>query len=113
MVSEDQGRHLRRLFEGYLVIERTGCNSLLKIQSSRSGKPLLLSIHQSINHTSTEKEMSQEYSKACCTIPPVVVKDYEEKGQWIMIDGMKTCQSFHGFSFLGLTFRTTHKSSES
>ncbi len=32
-----------------------------------------------------------EHSKACCTIPPVIAKDYKPKGQWITIDGLKTC----------------------
>ncbi|GAB7352609.1 hypothetical protein MBLNU459_g2987t1 [Dothideomycetes sp. NU459] len=29
-------------------------------------------------------------SHACCTVPPVVSKGYQEKGKWITIDGMKT-----------------------
>lgn len=31
---------------------------------------------------------------ACLTIPPVVVKDYVEKGTWEEVGGYKTCQSF-------------------
>lgn len=34
--------------------------------------------------------MAQEHSKACCTIPPVVAKDYKEKGTWTTIAGLKT-----------------------
>ncbi|KAG5298531.1 dienelactone hydrolase [Histoplasma ohiense] len=34
-------------------------------------------------------DMSQ-YSKACCSIPPVVSKGYEEKGKYITLNGMKT-----------------------
>jgi len=33
--------------------------------------------------------MSQ-YSKACCSIPPVVANDYEPKGKYITISGLKT-----------------------
>ncbi|KKZ59921.1 carboxymethylenebutenolidase [[Emmonsia] crescens] len=31
-----------------------------------------------------------KYSKACCSIPPVVSKGYEEKGKYVTINGMKT-----------------------
>ncbi|KAL2375152.1 hypothetical protein RJ035_003746 [Blastomyces gilchristii] len=31
-----------------------------------------------------------KYSKACCSIPPIVSKGYEEKGKYITINGMKT-----------------------
>ncbi|RMZ86434.1 hypothetical protein DV736_g6336, partial [Chaetothyriales sp. CBS 134916] len=30
------------------------------------------------------------YSKACCTIPPVVTESYEPKGKYIELDGLKT-----------------------
>ncbi|KAI9887900.1 MAG: hypothetical protein M1823_000288 [Watsoniomyces obsoletus] len=33
--------------------------------------------------------MSQ-YSEACCTVPPVVAKDYSAKGDYITVDDMKT-----------------------
>lgn len=32
-------------------------------------------------------------SHACCTVPPVQSKGYQEKGKWITIDGMKTYQT--------------------
>ncbi|KAK2746491.1 hypothetical protein FQN57_003117 [Myotisia sp. PD_48] len=31
-----------------------------------------------------------QYSKACCSIPPVVSSGYEKKGQFVTINGMKT-----------------------
>lgn len=39
--------------------------------------------------------MSQ-HSAACCSIPPVVAKDYQEKGTYIQLDGLKTYST--GFS---------------
>jgi hypothetical protein len=30
-------------------------------------------------------------SKACCSIPPVVAKGYEPKGEYKTINGLKTC----------------------
>jgi len=29
-------------------------------------------------------------SHACCTVPPVTSSGYQEKGEWVTIDGMKT-----------------------
>lgn len=29
-------------------------------------------------------------SKACCTVPPVVSSGYQEKGEYITVNGMKT-----------------------
>ena len=44
--------------------------------------------------------MAQEHSKACCTIPPVVAKDYKEKGTWTTIAGLKTCKLNSSFPLL-------------
>ena len=35
-------------------------------------------------------------SKACCTRPPIVLRggyDYQEKGQFVNFNGMKTCKA--------------------
>lgn len=37
--------------------------------------------------------MAEQHSKACCTIPPVVAKDYTPKGEYITIEGLKTCRT--------------------
>ncbi|KAK2765078.1 hypothetical protein FQN54_008777 [Arachnomyces sp. PD_36] len=34
--------------------------------------------------------MAEGYSKACCTIPPVISQGYEPKGKYIELNGMKT-----------------------
>ncbi|KAK1824784.1 hypothetical protein LTR12_000841 [Friedmanniomyces endolithicus] len=34
--------------------------------------------------------MTSTQSKACCTVPPVVAEGYEEKGEYLTIEGMKT-----------------------
>lgn len=38
--------------------------------------------------------MESKYSDACCTIPPVTVKDYQTKGSYTAINGMNTCRSY-------------------
>jgi hypothetical protein len=30
------------------------------------------------------------HSAACCSVPPVVAKDYSQKGKYITVDGLKT-----------------------
>lgn len=37
--------------------------------------------------------MAEQHSKACCTIPPVVAKDYTPKGEYITIEGLKACKT--------------------
>jgi hypothetical protein len=41
----------------------------------------------------TKMPASHGHSEACCNIPPIVVEDYEAKGKYETINGMKTCKS--------------------
>ena len=33
-----------------------------------------------------------QHSEECCKIPPIVVKDFQPKGEYTTVDGLKTCK---------------------
>jgi hypothetical protein len=69
-------------------------SSILQLAVLKLSPAPLLSRNR--NYTTAAKMSSampaqQHHSVACCNVPPAVVKDYEAKGSYETIDGLKTC----------------------
>jgi hypothetical protein len=51
----------------------------------------LLPLSPSSHLLSSPIAVMAQHSDACCRIPPIVAKDYQPKGEYITVNGLKTC----------------------